>query len=183
MVSHFAGDPVTYDRRDIIGQKRLVADVLAGEGWEVPRLLDAMWDADDDFYFDRHVRVEMPAWHRGRVALLGDACMAGSVGMGTSLALVGAYVLAGELARSDGEPGPAFAAYEARMRPYAAANMKQLPGGARGFLPPTAFEIKARTAVMNLLLRTPVAGLMMGGIDKAVDSIDLPDYAPLTVQP
>lgn len=178
---HFAGDPVTYDRRDITGQKQLVADVLAGEGWEVPRLLGAMWRADD-FYFDRHVRVEMPAWHRGRVALLGDACTAGSVGMGTSLALVGAYLLAGELARSDGDPAPAFAAYEARMRPYAAANMKQLPGGTRGFLPPTAFEIKVRATVMRGMLRTPLAGLMMGGIDKSVDAITLPDYAALAQQ-
>ena len=178
---HFAGDPVTYDRRDIAGQKRLVADVLAGEGWQVPRLLDAMWRADD-FYFDRHVKVEMPTWHRGRVALLGDACTAGSVGMGTSLALVGAYVLAGELARSDGDPEPAFAAYEARMRPYAQANMKQLPGGARGFLPPSTFEIKARTAVMGAMLRTPLARMVMGGIDKAVDSIDLPDYASLAAR-
>jgi hypothetical protein len=60
--------------------------------------------------------------------------------------------------------------------------MKQLPGGARGFLPPTAFEIKARTTVMSLLLKTPVVGLMMGGIDKAVDSIELPDYASLTAR-
>ncbi|MFC8801054.1 FAD-dependent monooxygenase [Promicromonospora sp. NPDC057138] len=178
---HFAGDPVTYDRRDIAGQKRIVADVLAGEGWEVPRLLDAMWRSDD-FYFDRHVKIEMPSWHRGRVALLGDACTAGSVGMGTSLALVGAYVLAGELARAGGDTEPAFAAYEARMRPYAQANMQQLPGGARGFLPPSRFEITARTAMMRVLLKTPIARLMLGGIDKAVDSIALPDYATLAVR-
>lgn len=176
---HFAGDRIDYDRRDVAGQKRIVADALAGEGWEVPRLLDAMWRADD-FYFDRHVRIEMSSWHRGRVALVGDACTAGSVGMGTSLALVGAYVLAGELARADGDPAAAFAAYEARMRPYAEANMKQIPGGTRGFLPPSRVEIRARSAVMGALLRTPLAGLMMGGIDKAVDAIELPDYASPT---
>ncbi|WP_369373698.1 FAD-dependent monooxygenase [Promicromonospora sp. Populi] len=173
---HFAGAPVDHDRRDIAGQKRIVADVLAGEGWEVPRLLDAMWRADD-FYFDRHVKIEVESWHRGRVALLGDACTAGSAGMGTSLALVGAYVLAGELARADGDPAAAFAAYEAKVRPYAALNMKQIPGGARGFLPPTRFELQARMATMVVLLKTPVAKLMMGGLDKAVDSIDLPDYS------
>lgn len=175
---NFAGAAVDHDRRDVAAQKQIVADVLAGEGWEVPRLLDAMWRADD-FYLDRHVRIEMPSWHRGRVALLGDACTAGSVGMGTSLALVGAYVLAGELARSGGDPGSAVAAYEARMRPYAHANMKQIPGGVRGFLPPTALEIKARALTMRAMLRTPLAGLMMGGIDKAVESIDLPDPVDL----
>jgi 2-polyprenyl-6-methoxyphenol hydroxylase-like FAD-dependent oxidoreductase len=175
---NFASDPIDYDRRDVAGQKQVVADVLAGEGWEVPRVLDAMWAADD-FYLDRHVRIEMPAWHRGRVALVGDACTAGSVGMGTSLALVGAYVLAGELARADGDPGPAFAAYEALMRPYAQVNMKQLPGGTKAFLPSTVFAIRTRAAVMGALLRTPLAGLMMGGIDKSVDAIDLPDYAAL----
>jgi 2-polyprenyl-6-methoxyphenol hydroxylase-like FAD-dependent oxidoreductase len=176
---NFASDPIGYDRRDIAGQKQIVADVLAGEGWEVPRVVDAMWRADD-FYLDRHVRIGMPSWHRGRVALVGDACTAGSVGMGTSLALVGAYVLAGELAgelsRPDGNPATAFAAYEARMRPYAQANMKELPGGTKAFLPPTTFGIRARAAVTGLMLRTPLAGLMMGGIGKAVDAIDLPEY-------
>ena len=42
-------------------------------------------------------------------------------GQGTSIALAGAYVLAGELARHD-QPQQAFAAYEQRLRPYVEKN-------------------------------------------------------------
>jgi len=118
-----------------------------------------------------------PPWHDGRVALLGDACAAGSVGMGTTIALVGAYVLAGELAEAGGDPLSAFPAYETRMRPYVAANVRPLPGGVKGFLPPTAGRIRTGQAVMRWLLRTPLGPAMMGGMDKAVSAIDLPDYA------
>lgn len=172
---HFASDPVDLDRHDVEGQKRLVENVLAGEGWVTPALVGAMWRADD-FYFDRHMRIEMPSWHAGRVALVGDACTAGSVGMGTSMAMVGAYLLAGELAAAGGDPLVAFPAYEARMRGYAAANMKPLPGGLKGFLPSSALDIKLRMVVAGVLMRTPLAKLMMGGMERAVAAIDLPDY-------
>jgi 2-polyprenyl-6-methoxyphenol hydroxylase-like FAD-dependent oxidoreductase len=172
---HFAGPPVEYDRRDIEAQKRIVARVFAGGGWEIPRMVAAMMAADD-FYFDRHGKIEMPVWHRGRVVLLGDACTAGSVGMGTSMALVGAYVLAGELAAARGDHRRAFPAYQERMRDYAAANMKPLPGGVKGFLPATERGIRLRNAVTRWMMRMPGKGLMMGGIDKAVNAITLPDY-------
>jgi 2-polyprenyl-6-methoxyphenol hydroxylase-like FAD-dependent oxidoreductase len=172
---HFACDPIAYDRRDITGQKRIVARVFEGEGWEVPRILESMWRAED-FYFDRHGKVVMDSWHRGRVALLGDACTAGSVGMGTSMAVVGAYVLAGELAAARGDHRAAFPAYQQRMRDYVAANMKPLPGGVKGFLPATERGIRLRNAMTRMMMRMPGKSLMMGGMDKAVNAIDLPDY-------
>ncbi|MDC0679487.1 FAD-dependent monooxygenase [Sorangium atrum] len=78
-------------------------------------LLGAMADAPD-FYFDRMIQIDMDRWSAGRVVLLGDAgyCPSPASGQGTSLALVGAYVLAGELAASGGDHGVAFARYEAR---------------------------------------------------------------------
>ncbi|HEY3504989.1 MAG TPA: FAD-dependent monooxygenase [Actinocatenispora sp.] len=172
---HFACDPIAYDRGDVTGQKRIVARVFEGEGWEVPRILESMWRADD-FYFDRHGKVVLDSWHRGRVALLGDACTAGSVGMGTTMAIVGAYVLAGELAVARGDHRVAYPAYQERMRDYAAGNMKPLPGGIKGFLPATERGIRMRNAMTRIMMRLPGKSLMMGGIDKAVNAITLPDY-------
>ncbi|MGW4520666.1 FAD-dependent monooxygenase [Amycolatopsis sp. NPDC004378] len=102
-------------------QKRLVAERLAGVGWEVLKLLEAMATADV-FYFDAMAQIHLDRWSAGRVVLLGDAayCASALSGQGTSLALVGAYVLAQELGRADHET--AFAAYERRMRPFAELN-------------------------------------------------------------
>ncbi|MGA8113237.1 MAG: FAD-dependent monooxygenase [Actinocatenispora sp.] len=172
---HFACDPIEYDRRDVEQQKRIVAGVYEGEGWEVPRMVESMRHAPD-FYFDRHGKIVMDSWSHGRVVLLGDACAAGSVGMGTSMALVGAYVLAGELVAARGDHQVAFAAYQSVLRDYVAGNLKPMPGGVKGFLPTTARGVRLRNASMRWMMRLPGRSLMMGGIDKAVNAIDLPDY-------
>ena len=76
----------------------MLVDRFAGAGWECDALLAAAQEADD-FYFDSFAQVHMPSWSSGRVTLAGDAgyCASPLSGMGTSLALVGAYILAGEL--------------------------------------------------------------------------------------
>ncbi|MEV6873628.1 FAD-dependent monooxygenase [Amycolatopsis sp. NPDC051128] len=115
----FGSDPLP--RHDVEGQKRLIAERLGGLGWEVPKLLEAM-AAADVFYFDAMAQVHLDRWSTGRIALVGDAgyCASALSGQGTSLALVGAYVLAQELGRASHEE--AFAAYERRMRPFVALN-------------------------------------------------------------
>ena len=120
----FAADPIDYDYRDIEAQKRLVAEHLTGIGWEVPRLVERMWTAED-FYFDSMAQIKMDSWSRGRTVLLGDAahCAAPLSGQGTSLALVGAYVLALELGRA-GDHAEAYGRYEKRMRPFVEANQE-----------------------------------------------------------
>ncbi|MGW5644689.1 FAD-dependent monooxygenase [Saccharopolyspora sp. NPDC003752] len=119
----FMSEPVTYDHRDTEQQKQIMAGRLSGLGWEVPKLLSAMAEAPD-FYFDVMSQIRMDRWTTGRVALIGDAGYCASVlsGQGTSLALVGAYVLADELGRSGIDHTAAFAAYERRMRPFVALN-------------------------------------------------------------
>ncbi|MFI7104792.1 FAD-dependent monooxygenase [Nonomuraea sp. NPDC050227] len=116
----FAAGPIDYDHRDVEQQKRLVQEHCSGLRWEAPKLLAAMWQADD-FYFDAMAQVEMDRWSQGRVALIGDAahCPSPLSGQGTSLALVGAYVLAEELGQA---AEGAFDRYERRMRPYVALN-------------------------------------------------------------
>lgn len=103
--------------RDVAAQQRLVRGRLSSRTWQVPVVLDAMAEAGD-FYFDELSRVRMPTWSAGRIVLLGDAGYCGSpmTGMGTATALVGAYVLAGEIAATPTDPGR-FRRYEHFMRP------------------------------------------------------------------
>ncbi|GIH19245.1 FAD-dependent monooxygenase [Rugosimonospora africana] len=129
----FGGEPVEFDHRDVDAQKRLVTEKLSGVGWETPRLLKGM-DEATDFYFDEMAQISMDRWSAGRVALLGDAayCPSPMSGQGTSLALVGAYVLAQELARAGGDHPAGFDRYERRMRPFVALNQAlatENPGG------------------------------------------------------
>ncbi|MEU6746184.1 FAD-dependent monooxygenase [Spirillospora sp. NPDC046719] len=118
-------EPLAFDHRDTAAQKKILADALAGGGWELPRLLETMWDAPD-FHFDAMAQIHMDAWSKGRVVLLGDAGYCGSPlsGQGTSMAMVGAYVLAGELKAAGGDHRAAFAAYERELRGYVAANQE-----------------------------------------------------------
>ena len=102
---------------DISGQKRLVKDIFMGMGWEVDRILESMTRAPD-FQFGPVSQIRMDTWAQNRVALVGDAAYCPSLlsGQGASLAMAGAYILAGELRKADGRPIPAFKAYEAKMR-------------------------------------------------------------------
>lgn len=106
--------------RDV--QEQAVRTAYEHIGWEVPTLLAAM-PAATDFYFDELSQITMPHWSTGRVALVGDAgyCSSPMSGRGTSQALLGAYVLAGELATQDTHE-TAFANYEHALRDYVAAN-------------------------------------------------------------
>jgi 2-polyprenyl-6-methoxyphenol hydroxylase-like FAD-dependent oxidoreductase len=111
------------DLHDRAQQQQVLSEVYAGIGWEVPRLLEMMPGAAD-YYFDVAAQISMPHWSQGRVALVGDAgyCASPMSGQGTSLALIGAYVLAGELAAASDVRQTAFQRYETEMRPFVALN-------------------------------------------------------------
>ncbi|MFC4586237.1 FAD-dependent monooxygenase [Sphaerisporangium corydalis] len=143
----FASEAPGHDYGDVERQKSLVAERMAGLRWETPRLLKAMGEAPD-FYFDAMAQIRMDRWSAGRVTLVGDAGYSPSPmsGQGTSLALVGAYVLAAELGASGGDHRAALARYEVRMRPFAELNQAlatENPGG-----PPAEESIEyAKTAI------------------------------------
>jgi 2-polyprenyl-6-methoxyphenol hydroxylase-like FAD-dependent oxidoreductase len=115
--------PSPIDLHDRVEQQRVLTKVYQGIGWEVPKLLEMMPDAAD-YYFDAAAQIDMAHWTQGRVALVGDAgyCSSPMSGQGTSLALIGAYVLAGELAAASGEHQTAFLQYEKQMRPFVEFN-------------------------------------------------------------
>jgi 2-polyprenyl-6-methoxyphenol hydroxylase-like FAD-dependent oxidoreductase len=119
----FAAPSLRIDLRDRAEQQQALQAVYEGIGWEVPRLLEMMPTASD-WYFDTAAQIDMPRWSQGRVALVGDAayCASPMSGQGTSIALIGAYVLAGELAAAAGNHPRAFAEFESVMRPFVEAN-------------------------------------------------------------
>ncbi|WP_043668659.1 FAD-dependent monooxygenase [Nocardia vulneris] len=121
----FAAADFDVDYRDVAAQKLLLRERMTGLGWSTTRIL-AHLDDTPDFYLDQVAQVVMDRWSNGRVVLLGDAAFSSSPmsGQGTGLALVGAYVLAGELAAADWNPEHGFAAYEQRMRSFVEANQE-----------------------------------------------------------
>lgn len=129
----FRSEPLGHDHRDVAGQKSLLAERMSHLGGDTPRLLKEMWTAPD-FYFDAMAQIRMDRWSAGRTVLVGDAgyCPSPLSGQGTSLALVGAYVLAGELAKAGGDHRVALPRYEERMRPFVTLNQAlatENPGG------------------------------------------------------
>jgi 2-polyprenyl-6-methoxyphenol hydroxylase-like FAD-dependent oxidoreductase len=161
--------------------KEWLAERFTGLGWKVPWLLAAMRDAED-FSFDHLGQVHLDRWSAGRVVLLGDAahCTSPLTGLGTSTALVGAYLLAGELRRTDGDHRTAFTRYEAAftryeqaLRPFVAQAQQLPPGGVGGFAPRRALMIRARELSMRSMTRWPMRPLMERQFAKAAD-IDLP---------
>src|SRR5260221_3451697 len=152
----FTSPPLQYDRQNTGEQKKILAKVFAGEGWEIPRLLKALDDAPD-FYFDSISLIQMEHWSKGRIALVGDAgyCPSPLSGQGTNLALVGAYVLAGELKAAAGDHRTAVARYEEEMRGYVEQNQKIGASAGKQFIPPTQFTIWFRNLNNRMLPYLP----------------------------
>jgi 2-polyprenyl-6-methoxyphenol hydroxylase-like FAD-dependent oxidoreductase len=145
--------------RDPAAQRRLLHERFAGMEWKTPALLAAM-DTADDFYFDAYYQVKMPTWVNGRVVLLGDAGYSPSpaAGQGTNLAIVGAYVLAGELALAKGDAA-GLAAYEQAMREYVERNQKLMPGGVATMIPNSALAIRMGHLFNKVMLSRPLRPL------------------------
>jgi 2-polyprenyl-6-methoxyphenol hydroxylase-like FAD-dependent oxidoreductase len=143
----FQGGPPSYAWRDTAAQKRIAIARASGMGWEAAQLISQIETASD-FYFDACTQVKLKSWSDGRVALLGDAayCASPLSGHGTTMAFVGAYVLAGELATSGGDYRTAFACYESKFRPFTETIQKYAPSNANIMTPRTQFGIQLRNA-------------------------------------
>jgi 2-polyprenyl-6-methoxyphenol hydroxylase-like FAD-dependent oxidoreductase len=174
---YFASEPLKYDRHDTAAQQRILADAFAGVGWEVPRLLSGI-SGSPDWYFDSVSQIKMPSYSIGRIALAGDAgyCASPLSGMGTSLAIVGAYVLAGELAAAGGDHVRGFSEYEGRMRGFVKACQKQGKDSGQWFVPGSKAFLKIRNLNFKLLPYLPWRKLIDELPLKVGNSIDLPDY-------
>ena len=174
--------PFVYDHRDKDRQKELLHEVYAGEGWEVPRLLAAL-DSADDLYFDSISQVIMGTWSRGRVTLVGDAGYSPgpAVGGGTSVAMVGAYILAGELARAGGDPVAALPEYENKMGDVVRRTRQLGTTTMRTLIPATPRQVELMVLAMRVVPRLPVflqrrLWALQSTAAGALDSIALENY-------
>jgi len=142
-----------YDYHDVGRQKQLLASAFASEAWEVPRLLERMQTAPD-LYFDAVSQIRMERWFNGRAVLLGDAgyCPALLAGEGSTLAMMGAYILAGELKVALGDHQRAFPQYEQAFRPVVRQEQKKAASGARFLVPETRLGLWVQNHLGPLLL-------------------------------
>jgi 2-polyprenyl-6-methoxyphenol hydroxylase-like FAD-dependent oxidoreductase len=157
-------------------QKALLRDLYGRGGWECGKILSELERADE-LYFDSVSQIRLPSWSRERVALVGDAafCVSLLAGQGSALAMIAAYVLAGEFGAAEGRYPQAFANYEARLRGYIASKQRGAQRFAGAFAPKTPAGLYFR----NLVIRAfAIPGLARFVIGKDIaDRIDLPDYS------
>jgi 2-polyprenyl-6-methoxyphenol hydroxylase-like FAD-dependent oxidoreductase len=160
--------------REPAGLREYVRAQLSGLGWEC-RAIAASLERSEELYVDRVSQIRMEHWTKGRIALVGDAAYAPSLlaGQGSALALIGSYVLAGELGRAD-HVAEAFARYEALLQPFIRHKQKAAQGFAGSFAPKTQLGIFVRNQITKLFHARRLAKLAFSR--SLLDHIQLPRY-------
>ncbi|OBF50001.1 FAD-dependent oxidoreductase [Mycobacterium sp. 852002-53434_SCH5985345] len=177
-----------YDHRDALRQKAILRDTFADMHEQVDDWLGEV-DRTATFYFDSISQLRLDRWSRRRVTLVGDAgyCPGPAVGGSTSLAVLGAYVLAGELAGANGDHLRAFAAYELQMREPVHRSRAFARGAAKGIIPGSRLGVWALTHGARLISLLPgslsrsLAKLNANGV-RMHDSMAVPDYSATDLQ-
>ncbi|PZE97313.1 monooxygenase [Curtobacterium sp. MCLR17_040] len=164
----FESEPMGFEQLPVDVQLRILRERFRGAGWQTERILDGFRERSDEFYTQRMEQVVVSRWSKGRIALLGDAAWgSGPTGMGTTLSLVGAHILAGELARTIEPAGgadhgysipDAFARYEEMLRGYADSAQGLPRGGARLLHPSSKAGVRAVRAALRVASLGPVRG-------------------------
>jgi 2-polyprenyl-6-methoxyphenol hydroxylase-like FAD-dependent oxidoreductase len=163
----------------VAAQKAELRNRFGNSGWECPRILDAL-DRSDDFYFDRVSQIRMnPSkglWTKGRVTLLGDAafCVSLLAGQGSALAMVSAYILAGELHRCGGDYAEAFRRYQNLFAPFVLDKQIAAIRFAGSFAPKSRFALFLRNQIFSLMAYPWIGKLAIG--KTLSDKIVLPEY-------
>lgn len=176
----FMSEPMGYEKLSQEEQKALLQEKFADAGWEAKRVL-AELDNNADVYFDAISQVFAPLWSKGRCAMTGDAafCPSPLTGMGVSLSVVGAYILAGELSRH-ADYSDAFAAYDKAFRPYVTEIQKLPPGVPRLAHPKTKLGIFFLNTILNVISSKFVIkiGELFSNKNKSStdDTIELEEY-------
>ncbi len=160
-------------------QKALLRKRFGSTGWECPQILNAL-DASPELYFDRVSQIRMDSqpgrWTRGRVTLVGDAacCVSLLAGQGSALAMIAAYILAGELHRSQGDYALAFRRYQELFGPFVLKKQQAALRFAGYFAPRSKLSLWVRNQMMNLMRIHWIADLVVGG--DIADKITIPQY-------
>lgn len=171
--------PGTVDRRDGTAVVDAFREAFAEDRWRTAEVINTMADSDD-LYVDTVSQVRMQRWSSGRVALVGDAAYAPAFlsGQGTSIAIAGAYVLAGELCTHERRQD-AFAAYECRMRDFVTRNQDLALRTDGTVLVRTPGQLRRRNlklCAVPLLQRLGLLGLLQGPLRSAATSLTLAEH-------
>ncbi|MEO8110140.1 MAG: FAD-dependent monooxygenase [Ginsengibacter sp.] len=145
-------EKLNYEYHDIDKQKQILKNEFMNSGWKCPELLSRI-DTTSDFYFDSISQIKMEHWSKGRVSLVGDACDCPSLlsGKGSTLAMVGAYILAGELKLAKGNYNTAYKEYEKILKPFMEKKQKSAQSFAKSFVPKSNFGIWSRNQAFKLM--------------------------------
>lgn len=177
----FESEPSGFETLPVEAQLHVLEERFRGVAWQSQRILQGFTQRPEEFYTQRMEQVVVSTWSKGRVALVGDAAWgSGPTGMGTTLALVGAHVLAGELAATPNDHRRAFARYEQMLRRFADSAQGLPPGGARLLHPSSRFGVAAMRSAMRLAAWKPLRTLFQSHLltsEKHVPT--LPDYPKL----
>jgi len=172
----YTDGPLAREERDPELQKRALAQRFADMGWVVPQMIAAL-DRANDLYVDAIATVHPEGYARGRIGLLGDAAWGGTLGgQGTSLAIVGAYVLAHELA-ANSNPANAWARYEQDMRPYATRCQRGATHVGGFFAPRSRVGLVLRNFMYGVLTSRHFSRIFTRLVKDAASDFALPEYA------
>jgi len=158
-------------------QCSMLRDRFSTTGWETRRILN-MLDQAEYIYMDRVSQIRMEHWHNRRIALVGDAAFAPSLlaGQGSSLAMLAAYVLAGEIARAKGNCLTAFTRYESKLHDYMLKKQQAAARFATSFAPKTKWGVITRDWISKAMRFPGFANWAMGELIR--DNFELKDYSP-----
>lgn len=147
-----SSEKLQYEYHDIGKQKQILKNEFMNVGWKCSELLSKI-DTTTDFYFDSISQIKMEHWSKGRISLVGDACYCPSLlsGKGSTLAMVGAYILAGELKLANGNYKSAFDEYEIIFKPFIDKKQKSAQSFAQSFVPKSNFGIWFRNQAFKLM--------------------------------
>jgi 2-polyprenyl-6-methoxyphenol hydroxylase-like FAD-dependent oxidoreductase len=164
------------DAGDGPSQKKILRSHFGGLGWECPQILAAL-ETCDDFYFDRVSQIRMDTWSKRRVGLIGDAAACPSLlsGQGSALAMLAAYVLAGELGRANSTVAEAFQRYEQFLHPFISGKQVAAEKFAGSFAPKTRLGLFLRNQATKMLSLPFISSRVMKST--LIDRIELPSYS------
>ncbi|KAK4504419.1 hypothetical protein PRZ48_005335 [Zasmidium cellare] len=164
-------------KQDVQEQKAYWSELFHDAGWEAKRVVEGMQQAGD-FYMQKIAQVSLPRFSSGRTVLVGDAgyCPSPITGMGTTAALVGAYILAGELVQRPKEIGEAFRVYEDRMKPFVKTAQKLAPGAPSMANPQTQWGIQILHCFLGFIAWSGILKWMGPSFNPPATGIELPEY-------
>lgn len=161
----------------VTAQKELLRDYFRDVGWRSEEVIAAMMTSED-FYYDFVGQVRMDSWHKGKVVLIGDAgyCASPFSGMGTTLAMTGAWNLAGAILQHPGDLEAAFEQYETKQRPIVQNAQKLAPYVPRLLSPETAWGVWTMNSFMYLIWQSGLVAFLAKFLGTRADIAPVDDY-------